>query len=450
MNAWRHTSANGRTLLLTVLLTGLTTFMFLPLLAIQLSAVGMPAGRVGLLVGLLSFSGQTFSLISGLIVDRFPARTVLAAGFGLRIAGYVLLGLGITGRPGLGLLVPGILGIGIGGSLLGLSIKTRLVQESGDDPRGMLALRSTFVNVGVVAGPALGALAYPFGFPYILAACVCSHLILGLLLTARTPRPAAPGTPAAAGPGAAGPAEPGKPWARRHWVLLFLLGTAYWTVYSQLNVVMPLTAQRLTGSTAAISVVFTVNGVLCVLFQYVLIRRVFHHATSRTLLRIGFLAFALAYAVFLPLTGWPALLLFVLPVTLAEMLISPSLDDQAVRAGSSRRTGLTLGAMGAAAAVGSLLGSSGGGYLLQVLHGGPALWITISGVAVVAAAASHLLPKGPVQHATAQRPHRRADPSPGDRHRRGPETRPESGDRHGSARAGATGRRLAGDPDELD
>ncbi|WP_284581911.1 MFS transporter [Streptomyces sp. 2P-4] len=404
MNTWRQTSPTGRALLVTVLLTGLTTFMFLPLLAVHLSSEGVPAGRTGFLVGLLAFCSQGFSLVCGLVVDRFGTRAVLASGFGLRIAGYALLGAGTASATA----VAGIAAVGIGGSLLGLAVKTRLVAEDGVPARDMLALRSTFVNVGVIAGPALGALVYPLGFGWILAACILSHLLLGIRLTLR---------PAAAAPSAAAPPQPGggptaatgaapaaaDPAARRRavrqWVPLCLVGVAFWALYSQLNVILPISAKEMTGSTAAISVVFTVNGLLVVLLQYTLLRHVFRQAAARTLLVVGFLAFAAAYALLIPLAGWSALLAFVLPVTLAEMLIAPSLDEQAVQAGPLGRTGLALGAMSAAGAVGSLLGSSLGGFLLQTLHTGTGIWLVIVAVSVAAAASSLLLPKARMQHA---------------------------------------------------
>ncbi|GGS93177.1 MULTISPECIES: MFS transporter [Streptomyces] len=406
MNTWRQTSPTGRALLVTVLLTGLTTFMFLPLLAVHLSSEGVPGGRVGFLVGLLAFCSQGFSLLCGLVVDRFGTRAVLASGFGLRIAGYALLGAGTASATA----VAGIAAIGIGGSLLGLAVKTRLVAEDGVPARDMLALRSTFVNIGVIAGPALGALVYPLGFDWILAACVLSHLLLGVRLTLRpaaeaaAPAPRPDGGPAAAGsaaaPAAAAAADPAaRRRAVRQWVPLCLVGVAFWALYSQLNVILPISAKEMTGSTAAISVVFTVNGLLVVLLQYTLLRHVFRQATARTLLVVGFLAFAAAYALLIPLAGWSALLAFVLPVTLAEMLIAPSLDEQAVQAGPLGRTGLALGAMSAAGAVGSLLGSSLGGFLLQTLHTGTGIWLVIVAVSVAAAASSLLLPKARMQHA---------------------------------------------------
>ncbi|MFJ2821707.1 MFS transporter [Streptomyces toxytricini] len=405
MNTWRQTSPTGRALLVTVLLTGLTTFMFLPLLAVHLSSEGVPGGRVGFLVGLLAFCSQGFSLLCGLVVDRFGTRAVLASGFGLRIAGYALLGAGTASATA----VAGITAIGIGGSLLGLAVKTRLVAEDGVPARDMLALRSTFVNIGVIAGPALGALVYPLGFGWILAACVLSHLLLGIRLTLRptaaaTPAPQPGGSPATAG-AAAAPEAPAAadPAARRRavrqWIPLCLVGVAFWALYSQLNVILPISAKEMTGSTAAISVVFTVNGLLVVLLQYTLLRHVFRQATARTLLVVGFLAFAAAYALLIPLAGWSALLAFVLPVTLAEMLIAPSLDEQAVQAGPLGRTGLALGAMSAAGAVGSLIGSSLGGFLLQTLHTGTGIWLVIVAVSVAAAASSLLLPKARMQHA---------------------------------------------------
>ncbi|WP_158714284.1 hypothetical protein [Kitasatospora aureofaciens] len=58
--------------------------------------------------------------------------------------------------------------------------------------------------------------------------------------------------------------RPGPPVHHRH----RLLG-----IYSQLTSVIPLTAKALTGSTAAISIVFTLNGALVLLCQYTLLRR---------------------------------------------------------------------------------------------------------------------------------------------------------------------------------
>ncbi|MGW6917231.1 MFS transporter [Kitasatospora sp. NPDC054939] len=407
METWRRTSPVGRTLLLVVLLTGTTTFMFLPLLAVELTARGIPAGRAGLLVGLLAFCSQGFALISGPLTDRLGARPVMLAGFALRITGYPLLGLGsATGQAAT---VAGLVLIGVGGSLLGLSVKTLLIEEAGADRRAMLALRSTFVNLGVVAGPALGAAAYPLGFRTVLAACVLSHLVLGLRLalrpvprTGRRPHRAGAGTGtgvgAEAGMGAGGGGGMGAEagcaagFALRQWLPLGLLALAYWALYSQLNVLLPLTATELTGSTTAISVVFALNGALVVLLQYVLLARVLRRAGPRGLLLTGFLAFGCAYATLLPQAGMWSLLLFVLPITLAEMLIGPALDEQAVAAAPAGRTGLALGLIGAAGALGSLGGAALGGGLAQHLGGAGAAPVIIA-LALAAAATCLLLPR---------------------------------------------------------
>ncbi|MEU1626342.1 MFS transporter [Streptomyces sp. NPDC020096] len=401
MKTWRQTSPTGRTLLIAVLFTGLTTFMFLPLLAIQLTAQGIPASRTGFLVGLLAFSSQGFSLLCGLLVDRLGARRVMMAGFALRIIGYLLLSLG--GGTQLAPIVTGIVTIGVGGSMLGLSIKTLLVSEDSVEPRTMLALRATFVNIGVVLGPALGAAVYPLGFPFILGACVLSHLVLGLRLVFR-PLAAGPRPRPAAGAATDNSAPDTPRWARWQWAPLCLTGVAYWAIYSQLNVVMPITARAMTGSTAAISVVFTVNGALVVLCQYTLLRHVFRRTATRTLLVLGFLAFGCAYAALIPRAGWFSLLLFVLPVTAAEMLVGPSLDEQAIKASSLRGTGRALGTMSAAGACGSLLGASMGGYLLQTLRGGSGVWLVIIGLSAIAAAACLLLPKDRARHASSNVP----------------------------------------------
>ncbi|MET8628927.1 MFS transporter [Kitasatospora sp. NPDC004669] len=387
-STWSRTSTTGRALLTTVLATGVTTFMFLPLLALHLSAAGTPVGRVGLLIGLLSLCGQGFSVVSGLLVDRVGARATTTAGFACRIAGYLLIA---AGGPAL---VPGIAAVGIGGSLLVLSVKARLVTEAAahDDTRGMLALRSTFGNVGVVLGPALGAVAYPFGFDAILGAAVLSHLVLGFHPTFLAKgEPAAPRPPHGADRQPEPAPAPGSD--RRGAAVLFAAAVAYWAIYSQLNSVIPLTAKALTGSTAAVSVVFTLNGALVLLCQYTLLRRFLGHLPPRTLLATGFAAFALAYLALLPHAGWLSLLVFTVPATLAEMLIGPSLDELAVTTAPRRRTGRALGLLGLAGAVGSPLGAGLGTHLLQSLHGGPGLWLTITATATLAAGACLLLPR---------------------------------------------------------
>lgn len=388
MTTWRRMSRDGRALLVAVLVTGLTTFMFLPLLAVHLTAHGVPAFRTGFLIGLLSFSSQAMSPVVGHLVDRVGAHGMMVAGFAMRIAGYT--GLAFAGGADFPLLASSIGAIGVGGSLLGLSIKTRLVSEDGIPPRSMLAVRSTFVNVGVVVGPAVGALAYPLGFRVILAACVLSHLLLGVRLALSRPAAVAPG-PASSAPASA------LGWRRRHWVVLCGLALLYSAIYTQLNVTLPITATELTGTATAIAAVFTINGVLVVLLQYTLLHHVFGATSSRMLLVFGFGAFACAYLVLAPLSGWTSLLLFVLPVTVAEMLISPSLDDQAIRAGSHRRTGLALGTLSAAGALGSLLGASAGGLLLDALDGGAGVFLGIAGLAAAAATTGFLLPKGAVE-----------------------------------------------------
>jgi MFS family permease len=423
VTAWGEASPRVRVLLVAVLVTGLTTFMFLPLLAIDLTTRGIPAGVTGFLVGLLAFSSQGFSLVTGFLLDRFGRTRILAAGFALRIVGYILL----ASSPGRSLvpLIGGIVAIGVGGSLLGLAIKTMLVTEPATSPRTMLALRSTFVNIGVVLGPALGALTYHLGFRFILLACVLSHLVLGVRLARM--HPAGPGpwgsmsgqpgrysvgmlpaeTLPVSDPGAAvvatsvatrGPARI-TTWRRISWVTLGVVNVAYWAIYGQLNSVVPIAVHTMTGTPIAISVVFTVNGILVVLCQYLVLQRVFKGVEPRTLLILGFVSFAVAYTILMPAAGWWSVLCYVVPVTFAEMLIGPSLDEQVVRVAPQDRTGRALGILSAAAACGSLIGSGLGGRLFQALNGGAAVWLTVACCALVAAGASALLPRMPEDHA---------------------------------------------------
>jgi len=374
VSAWQQVSSTGKALLLGVLLTGLTTYMFLPLLAIELTRQGYTAAEAGLVVGLLAFTTQALALVVGVVVDRFGPRLTMACGLALRIAGYLLLMAGPVHRLALPLLA--VTAIGVGGSLLGIAIKTQLVDESSVPPRSMLALRSTFINVGVIAGPALGALASSVGFALILLCCIASHLVLGtrLLFVSR----------AEVEPGGVG--EAAAPLERLPvpaLTLIVLSSIAYYLLYAQLNLSLPLVAQRLTGHYYAISILFTINGVVIVLCQYPLLGHVFNGQDPKTLLVIGFGAFAAAFAALVLAQGWTLLVVFVLLATLAEMLIAPSIDEHAIRQVPVRRRAFVLGLVAATGAVGALLGSSLGGYLYQRSDGSGRAWVIFVLVALL-------------------------------------------------------------------
>jgi MFS family permease len=382
MTAWRQVSPTGKALLLGVFLTGLTTYMFLPLLAVQLTRQGFTATQAGLVIGVLAFTTQAFALVVGLVVDRFGPRLTMALGIGLRIAGYLLLMADHTRMIALPVLAA--VAIGLGGGLLGIAIKSQLVDEPAVPPRSMLALRSTFINVGVIAGPALGALASGIGFALILACCIASHLVLGVrLFFAFRAEPAEPA--AASGSDEAESAPLTGFFAlfeRRLLAFAVLSSVAYYALYAQVNLSLPLIAERLTGHYFAISILFTINGVVMVACQYVLLGHVFKAQTPPALLVIGFGAFAAAFGALVFAHGWTLLVGFVLLATLAEMLIGPSLDEQVIRNAPLRRRAFVLGLVAAGGAVGSLLGSSLGGYLYQHLSHSGAVWIVFVVVAL--------------------------------------------------------------------
>ena len=408
LTLWRSLGVDVRLQLVTVLATGITTFMFVPLLVMHLASQDLPAGTIGLVAGMLAFSSQAFSLVIGWSVDRLGLRKTLSAAFGLRIAGYLLLGVALANASPTGVLVIAVVCIGVGGSMLGLSVKTSLVLASRGRPREMLALRSTFVNVGVVSGPAIGGLVYPLGFTYILAACVVSHAVLAIAVLPRTraavpeaavAAPAAPQTGVAdpEDTGATSPASPRKD--RRHWAALLLLGLAFWTIYSQLTVIVPLAALGKTDSTRAVLIIYTVNGMMCVLLQYALLKSVLHRTSTRTLLALGFLFFAVADTALAFAGGWWAVGLFVVPFTLAEMCLGPGLDQQAVSMVRARATGAALGAMGAAGAIGTLAGSWGGGHVLE--HVTPVHALTaLATLSLLVGLASLSLPSAPTVERT--------------------------------------------------
>ena len=182
--------------------------------------------------------------------------------------------------------------------------------------QGVAWLRVSW-NAGFVIGPPLGALvaAWNFDLIFVVEAVTAVFLLVSVMVIPRRPGPVS---------------EPGVPrstWsalrADPRMVLLLatilLVDTSYRFAYTA----MPLQLRALDAPTWVYGLTISVNGIVIVLLEPWLARRLRHIAAIR-LLSWGFALVGAGWALLIPLPGVAVAFLAVLVVTMGEMLYKPT------------------------------------------------------------------------------------------------------------------------------
>ncbi|NMH96178.1 MFS transporter [Pseudonocardia acidicola] len=238
-------------------------YMVLPFLASYLrDDLGYGAALVGLVLGVRNLSQQGMFLVGGSAADRLGCRPMIILGCALRVVAFGAFAL-FTTLPGI--VVAAVL-TGLAGALFNPAVRTYLTHESPGRRAEVFAVFNVFAHAGALVGPLLGAALLLVDFRLVaLVACAAFAVLTVaqvLVLPARPTETQDRGVL-------------GSWWevvTNRRFVAFTLFGAAYFALYNQLYLALPLEAQRVTGSTASISVVFVVSTVVGIALQVRLTR----------------------------------------------------------------------------------------------------------------------------------------------------------------------------------
>ena len=342
--------------LVAIVISGITTFMFYPLITLELIDRGVGAGATGLILGLLSGTGQILSGLIGAVNARLGSRTLAIGGLALRSVGLLVFAFDSNVLT----YAVGAVVASLGSSSTALALKTELMRASSD--RRTITMRSIAVNLGALVGPSIGGVVFVVAsFSVIVLSVVTSYVLLGLGLLLVKFKP-----PEESGQDTKTRMRSDRRRLDRLFFVLIGCTLAYWGSYSQWPLVVPLYAESGFGTPLGSSWVYTGNAILILVLQYPLLVKLLKPVRSSYVLAIGFLLFVGSFLV-LPIPAGPAtVILFATLFSLAELLVSPTLDE--VTAQLRREgTGLTraYGATATAAGVSSLIGASAGGALIE-------------------------------------------------------------------------------------
>ncbi|WEV46125.1 MFS transporter [Bifidobacterium sp. ESL0690] len=358
----------GYSLLLVVVVTGMTTYMLYPLLTVQLLKQGFDAADAGLILGVLSGVGPLCSSVCGQVMSRTGAKPIAVAGLALRACGLAVFATNAT----LPVYLLCSAAASLGSSSASLAVKTELMRRA--TSRRMVTLRSMAVNSGALVGPAVGAGLFALlGFRRLVFVSIALYAVLALLMTLLRFSPPEESRKASKGSSAA------QDWREQSrklfgrasaFPILLVLTFIYWTVYAQWSLVVPIGSYAGFHTQTASNAVYMGNAVFILLLQYPLLVHALGKVKDTTILLLGFASFVCAFGVLLIPTSALQVVVFALSFSLSELLISPTLDllTGKIRAVDSM-LGCAYGWTGTFSGIASLVGSFVGGWLIKVCNG---------------------------------------------------------------------------------
>ncbi|TQM36237.1 MFS transporter [Pseudonocardia cypriaca] len=227
-------------------------YMVVPYLATHLvDDLGYAAALVGVVLGVRTLSQQGLFLVGGTAADRLGARPVIVLGCALRVLAFGLFAL-VTSPVGF---VAAAVLTGFAGALFNPAVRAYLSREAGEERAAAFAVFNTAADAGAFAGPLLGAALLAVDFRLVAAVACATFLLLtvaqALVLPAHPVQPHADGVLGSWG----------AVVRNRRFAAFTLCGSAYFALYNQVYLVFPLEAQRVTGTPAAVGVLFAVSTV---------------------------------------------------------------------------------------------------------------------------------------------------------------------------------------------
>lgn len=233
-------------------------YMVLPFLATYLrNNLGFTVAFVGIVLGLRTFSQQGLFLVGGTLADRWGPRATIVTGCGLRVVAFTLYA-ATTSAAGV---VAATVAIGFAGAVFSPAVRTYLMRDSPDRRAEVFSVYNVFGNIGALVGPVLGAVLLSVDFRLIAAISAVVFAVLTvaqiLALPAQT-NPEHHDTVVGSW---------GTVVRNRRFLVFTLGGCAYFSLYNQLYLALPIEAERVTGSGQSVSIVFVISTIVGIAAQ---------------------------------------------------------------------------------------------------------------------------------------------------------------------------------------
>jgi MFS family permease len=360
-----------------VLVAALATFVF-PFLALYLSARGLPADRIGLLVSLLGAGAVVAGPLGGSISDRFGRRPAVIGALISSAAAAAYLG--VVHRPAL--IAPGIFVFGVGAMMTYPTVNAMVADlVPASELQRAYSLLAWAQNIGVAISAVVGGVLANKSWILLFWADAATSLLFAVLVYRRVPesRPTANAAP-------------------RGWQYLFrdraLLGFVaaqllFVLMWWQFQFAVPIAMQRQGFGSASFGIVLATNCVyLFCLLPFVATRM--SRFDAGRLLAVASLLVGCGYGAYAFCSTLPQYLAATLVWSTGELVGMPAASAVIAELAPEDLRGRYQGAYGFSFSAGMMLTPIAGG--LVIARFSPrALWLSCFAVGAATAALHYLL-----------------------------------------------------------
>jgi MFS family permease len=348
---------------------------------------GVPATLVGFAMFFSTFVGALFQLIGGEACDRFGRRAVLVGGLLLLIISFLLLGWSVSVHAPyiyyLVFLTLTRVAVGLFKPIPNVIAADIVPPGQRMEAFGILRIAT---NIGFATGPAVGGLmallSYSSMFYLTAVTSTCYLLIvlryIGDTRTCRLDSRPREGI--------------GTLLADRPFMAFAALTFAVAIVYSQMYSPMSMYAGLRGLTEPEVGLLFAINGLMVVLFQY-FVSRVADRYRMTLSMGFGTLLYAVGFGLAAAADSFALLALCIFIVTLGELCYQPSLITLTANMSGRENRGRYQGFSGLMNTLGFALGPLIGGFLLDSFRGSPGIVWVVVGLAGLLCAAGFIFLK---------------------------------------------------------
>lgn len=344
---------NSRILLILfgLLITNTASFMVLPFLSLYLGRIHLSPVMIGVVLTVNVACQRGLIFVGGMLNDRFGERRLLVIGMFVRMNGYLLYG--VAGHIASIIFASAL--VGLGGALFAPGLMSSIAKLAGKRKADVFALRNTVVSLGSAVGPILGGLLYSKSIFWVFMLTALAHFLFLLMLWLGGPKQIqAEKKPRMAVLFASAIKS-------RQMRTIVLLNAIFWFVYSQFNLTIPLYLDRNFHAADMNGILFTLNGIVVILFQYPTTLILSRRLSDRRILLLSFLLMAGAYLFIGNVPTLAAMFLFVLLFSTSEVLAAPTINNLVSEHATTQMLATYYGFIDIGWAAGATLGNLLGG-----------------------------------------------------------------------------------------
>lgn len=353
-------------------------FMVVPLISIHyVEQLGWATASIGIVLGVRQLFQQGFTVVGGMLADRFGARLLILAGLVVRFLGFAAM----AWADSFVLLLLSAIFAALGGALFDSPSSASIAALTTPEDRSRyFSILGVVRNLGMAVGPLIGTwlLDYDFGvvavsaascylvawvftyfvFPNVAVATNQEHMTYGIGLALRD----------------------------RRFMIYNALLLGYWFLWTQITLSIPLKATEIAVNNNAVSWVYGVNSIMSIALQYPVMRFMEKRFAPAATLVLGIAVMTAGLGLVSLANDISFMLICVALYSLGGLLASPSQQTVAAELANATALGSYFGVAGLAIAFGGGMGSFSGGTLYglgQSWNHPEAPWLIFMAVGVI-------------------------------------------------------------------